>query len=130
MCLRITDKLFDQLLNYLDIIENNSTMDLSKRTFLKRLYDFLENDCKVKKPIRFNEKKQRITIASLNQNNRLKILKQLENRDIVAIFPEFLRDDKVLLLNYVIVEFFKIFNFIKKNHSEYFDEDSLKIRLS
>ncbi len=75
MFLRITDKLFNKLLDFIEKLDNNGSFDLDKRPYLKRLNDFLIDNLKITSPLYFSKNK-RVKFRNLNQNERLKFFKQ------------------------------------------------------
>ena len=129
MCLRITDLVFEKLISYLDLVENESSFDLEKRPYLKRLIDFCQFEAKVTCPIYYNLKEKKVTIRSLNQDDRIKILKQIQKKSLYQLFPELKDHSKIKIMNFVLVEFYVLFTFVKKDHSVNFDAEDLTIKL-
>ncbi len=119
-CLRITDRLFEILISYIDekeLKDKKDQFDLSKRTILKRLLDFLENDCRVSSPLKLekNDEDSKITIRSLNQKERLRILKKIQQKNLMEIL--LISDSKVKLINFVLTQFYILFLRSKKDYS-------------
>jgi hypothetical protein len=125
MCLRITDNLFEKLLTHFDFLDKSSSFDLENRAYLKKLVDFCENTCKITSPFYYNKNEKRVTIRSLKQNERLKILKNLEKKNLLDLFPDLSNDNNTLLINFILIEFYKLFEFVKKDHSDFFDKEKL-----
>ncbi len=86
--LRITDKLFKNLLVFLEELDNNDSFDFEKRPHLKRLNSFLIDNLKITSPFYFS--KNKIKFRNLNQNERLKFFKKNDNglENLEIIFPE------------------------------------------
>ncbi len=71
-----------------------------------------------------------IKFRSINKNEREQILKfLLEKKDLLDLFYEYKDDTKLVIFNFVMIEFYKLFMFVKSDHSEYFDAESLKNKL-
>lgn len=130
MCLRITDKLFDKFISHLDAKDKNSTFNLDKRPNLKIFHDYLTNYCGISEPLYFSQKDKKVTIRSLNEKERLKILLMLQVRDLGYLFKDWEKDNFLVILNFVLIEFYKIFIYIKNDHSNNFDRTGLENRLT
>ena len=132
LLLRITDKLFEKLLSHFEKLENKS-LDLTKRPFLKRLNDLIETECGITSPFYLSKSQEHVKFRSLNQNERIKILKALEKKNLVKRFPELKDDDKILILNFVINKFYELFTYAKNDYNEIiriYDRDLFKARLN
>ena len=70
-------------------------------------------------------------LRSLNQNDRLKILNGLKVKNLIQLYkmPNNQRDNSMLVLNFVFLEFNRLFAFLKKDHSVNFDKESLFVEL-
>ena len=125
LCLRITDKIFAKLISHLDVIDGNTSTDLDKRPNLKKLKNFCEEECGVQTAFYFNVKEQNWTLRSINQEERLKILCYLsEKKDLLDLFPIYRNDSKLIVFNFILLEFYSLFKFIKLDHTEHFDKKS------
>ena len=123
----MTDVLFEHLLNHLEKLDNTNSLDLSQRPFLKILIDFCEKECKVTSPFYLN-KKGAFKLRSLNQNDRLRILTGLQTKNLIQLFenmPNYQNDDSILSLNFVFLEFNRLFSVLKKDNSQNFDKELL-----
>ena len=144
LCLRVTDKLFEKLLSFLESIENASEIDddleaefdyecpiLNKNRFFKKLWLFVERDCNITNPLYYNKKDKKIKFRSLNQNERIKILEKFKNeKDLLDIFQEIKNENKLKVLNHVLIKFFDLFTIIKKDYTnEVFNEAGTRAEL-
>lgn len=130
MCLRITDNLFEKLIAHFDFLDKDGSFDLEKRKYLRILTEFIENNCKVSSPFFYCEKEKKVKIRNLNQRDRFKILKGLETRNLINLFPELKRDNYILGINFVLLEFYNILKLIKRDYNVIpFDKNELKIRI-
>ena len=130
LCLRITDKLFSKLIAHLEFLDGNSGSDLTKRPLMQKLILYLESECKVQNSTYFSTSENKYKLRSLNQNERYKILIFMtEKKNLLSLFIEHRNDTKLILLNFVLIEFYKIHKFIKLDHTYNFDEESLRTRL-
>ena len=130
MGLRITDKIFKKLLHHLEFLDNNSSIDLNKRPLFKKLWNFFENECGLTTPFEIDKNTSTFKMRSLNQNERIKILDTLKyDKNLLVLFDEKRDDSKIKILNFILIEFYDLFLFIKQDHTEFFDEESLKLRL-
>ena len=130
MGLRITDKIFKKLLHHFEYLDNNSSLDLNKRPLFKKLWNFFEDDCGVTTPFENDKGTSSFKLRSLNQKERMKILESSKNRkNLLNLFSELKNDSKLIIFNYILIEFYDIFNFIKQDHTDQYDEESLKKRL-
>ena len=123
----MTDVLFEHLLCHLEKLDNTNSLDLSQRPFLKILIDFCEKECKVTSPFYLN-KKGAFKLRSLNQNDRLRILTGLQTKNLIQLFenmPNYQNDDSILSLNFVFLEFNRLFSVLKKDNSQNFDKELL-----
>ena len=107
MCLGITDKLFEKLVSHLEFFDKDSSINLEKRPFLKKLWIFIEEECKISNPFYISKKDSKIKMRSINQNERLQILKvlsknTLSNMDLLSLFPELVEDQKLKMMNKVL----------------------------
>lgn len=71
-------------------------------------------------------------LRSLNQNDRLKILNGLKVKNLIQLYenmPNNQRDNSMLVLNFVFLDFNRLFAFLKKDHSVNFDKESLFVEL-
>jgi len=132
LCLRITDKILAKLIDHLSFLDGNVATDLKclKNPLMKRLKQFLEYECKISSPFYFCKRLKIIKFRSINKNEREQILKfLLEKKDLLDLFYEYKDDTKLVIFNFVMIEFYKLFMFVKSDHSEYFDAESLKNKL-
>ena len=130
MGLRITDKIFKKLFHHFEYLDNDSSLNIEKRPLFKKLWDFLEIDCGVTTPFENDKSTSSFKLRSLNRKERMKILESLKNKkSLMNLFSELKNDSKLLIFNYILIEFYEIFNFIKQDHTEQYDEESLKKRL-
>ena len=128
LCLRITDKIFAKLISDLDVIDGNTSTDLDKRPNLKKLKNFCEEECGVQTAFYFNVKEQNWTSSSINQEKRLKILSYLsEKKDLLDLFPIYRNDSKLIIFNFILLEFYSLFKFIKLDRAENFDKKAFLI---
>ena len=130
--LRITDKLIKNLLIHLEVLDGDSSSDLTNCPLLKCLWDFIEIDCNITKPFEIKEKNNEYSkLRSLYKGEREEILKKMfQDQNLLDLFPfQFHNDETLLLLNFVLKEFYELNMFINMDHSEHFDEDSLRKRL-
>ena len=130
--LRITDKIFKKLIDHLEFLDGSTSTDasLSRNPLLKRLIDFLEVDCRISNPMYFSKRSKKMKLRSLNKNEREKILSVLtDKKDLLEVFSDHINDAKLIIFNFVLVDFYKLFLFIKKDHSENFDKHLLTNRL-
>ena len=131
MGLRITDKIFKKLLHHLEFLDNDSSIDLNKRPLFKKLWNFFEYECELTTPFEIDKSTSSYKMRSLNQNERIKKLDTLKyDKNLLNLFPEIRDDSKIKILNFVLIEFYDLFLFIKQDHSDFFDEASLKLRLN
>jgi hypothetical protein len=141
MCMRITGKLFFFLKIYIEVsVDRNSSGDLSKRPILKKLWDFIELECKITHPfysvVEENGDTEIKIRETINKNERLLIIKKMfsDNRSLFSLFPENFKDDETLeVLNFVFKEYYDLMEFIMKDHTDNadytYDEESLIKRL-
>ena len=84
------------------------------------------NDCRISTPMFFCKRTKKMKLRSLNKNEREKILNVLtESKDLLELFNDHADDAKLVIFNFVLVEFYKFFIFIKQDHSENFDKNLL-----
>ena len=103
--------------------------NLEKRLYLKKLWILIDEECKISNPF-YISKDSKIKMRSINQNERLKILKVLSKKThLLSLFPELVEDQKIKLMNKVLKEFYVLFLFVKKDHFFEFDQDSLNLKL-
>jgi len=139
--MRITGKLFFFLKIYIEVsVDRNSSGDLSKRPILKKLWDFIELECKITNPfysvVEENGDTEIKIRETINKNERLLIIKKMfsDNRSLFSLFPENFKDDETLeVLNFVFKEYYDLMEFIMKDHTDTadytYDEESLIKRL-
>jgi len=124
LMLRVTDKLFENLLSFFNTLDNDTSFDLDKRINLRRFHDFLTNDCKISSPIYLN-KDGKIEFRSLNQIERMRFL---NINFIKNLYPELMpgeRTDNELnniekkfrYLTLSLIYFQKPFRMIKKDYT-------------
>ena len=77
--LRITDKLFEKFIGFLDSLEGKG-FDLRKRPLLKRLVEIFEKECGVSNPFYLSKNELQAELRSLNQNERIKFFKALDKK--------------------------------------------------
>ena len=129
MCLRVTDVIFKKLIDHICSLDGDyEGVDLFRRPLFNKFKEFLEIDCNLQNPVVYDKTKDSWKIRSLNEPERMKILSNMkERKDLLDIF-EF-SDTKLTLLNYVLIEFFNIYTFIKLDHTNNFNEESLREKL-
>lgn len=130
MCLRITDKLFDKFISHLDAKDKDSSFNLDKRPNLKVLSDYLNNYCGITEALYFDQKDKKVALRSLNEKERLRILLMLQIKDLSNLYKDWKKDNYLIILNFVLIEFYKIYIYIKEDHSNNFDRTSLENRLN
>ena len=92
------------------------------------------NDCKVPNPLTYNTVLNTYELrTTMNQNDRIKILMTLEHTNLHDVFPN-LYDDKIEIFNIVMLNFYKLWTFVKSDHTESllggsFDGDQLNLKL-
>ena len=129
--LRVTDVLFEHLLKYLEVLDKSNNFDLSQRKYLKILVEFCEKECKVTSPF-YLSKKGIVKLRSLNQNDRLRILNGFQLKNLIQLYenvPNIQNNDTVLSLNFVFLEFNRLFSELKKDNSLNFDKELLTGKL-
>ena len=126
---------------YIEVsVDRNSSGDLSKRPILKKLWDFIELECKITNPfylvVEENGDTEIKIRETINKNERLLIIKKMfsDNRSLFSLFPENFKDDETLeVLNFVFKEYYDLMEFIMKDHTDTadytYDEESLIKRL-
>jgi len=130
LCLRITDKIFSKLLDHIEYLDSNASCVLARRPLMQKLIYYLEFECKIQNPTYFSTNENKYKLRSLNQNERYNILEFMtEEKDLLSLFPEHAGDAKLLLLNFVLVGFYMIHKFIGLDHTNNFNEESLRTRL-
>lgn len=120
MCLRITDRLFEILIDKIDqndtkgiFFDKKKLSDLSKRVLLNKLIRFCEDECKVYNPFYFDSKENKIKLRSINQTERLNILMSIKKNSLMNLFGD---DDSFKKINFVLVEFYILFMRAKKDY--------------
>jgi len=132
LCLRITDKIFSKVLDHINFLDGHvaTNISCSNNPLMKRLIDFLESECKISSAIFFCKRLKKLKFRSINKNEREQILRYLlEKRDLLDLFYEHANDTKLIIFNFVMIEFYKLFMFVKSDHSVQFDIESLKNKL-
>lgn len=132
LCLRITDKIFDKLFSFFESFEGNSC-DLEKRPLLKRFNEIVEIECSISSPFYLSKNESKVKLRSLNQNERLKILKAFQKKNISERFPELESKKLTIIFNFVICEFYDLFIYAKNDYTELvriYDPSSFKSRLT
>ena len=109
--LRISDKLFELLLQKINLIDGDYSSDFSKRPLLKIYVDFLKNTCKLTKPYYIKDKQ--INFRSLSGKERLRIFEKFFGD--FQLMSNFFPADKINLETEDICwgKFYSIFNSIK-----------------
>lgn len=117
--LRITDKLFEKFIGFLESQEGKGC-DLRKRPLFKRFGEIFEIECSISNPFYLSKNEQQAEMRSLNQNERIKFFKALTKKNIIDRFPELYRkdEDMLLLFNFVFNEFFSLFIYLKNDYTE------------
>ncbi len=107
-------------MSYLDSIEEKG-MNLQKRPYLKKLIEFCENYCNVCN-VFYESSTGDVTLRSINQAERLKILQGLKNKNLIDILG--LKTDNLLTYNFVLVRFYELYLEAKKDYTNaFFDKD-------
>lgn len=109
--MRITGKLFFFLKIYIEVsVDRNSSGDLSKRPILKKLWDFIELECKITNPF--------YSVVEENGDTEIKIRETIN------------KNERLLIINQ---EYYDLMEFIMKDHTDTadytYDEESLIKRL-
>lgn len=89
LLLRITDKIFEFLIEKLNAYDNNRTsFILSDRPALNHFFKILKEKCRISKPFIINEKNKIIKLRSFNGNERWKIFTTIcgENQKLSEFF--------------------------------------------
>ena len=144
---RIIEKLFDPLIDYLEVsVDKNCSADISQRPVFKKLWDFIEIDCNISNP--FYLKVKNIDGSKIKMRKRISknekhqiFLKMFEidektkkKRSLLDLFlKKHHKDNKLQVLCMVIEEYSELIQFIMKDHTDSdtykYDEENLKIRL-
>ena len=115
--LRITDKLFEKLLNKIYILDSfsSTTTNLDSRKNFKIFWDFIENECRITNPFYPSVKTiNKYKIRSLNCIERDKILVNLKKQKISNIFPNLDIND-ANCLDFIFSTFYNIIKQIREN---------------
>ena len=125
LLLRITDKLYENLLEKITHFDKNDSITIENRQALATLELFLIDICKISKPFYKSSRdiEEKIKLRSLNGNERLKIFEKVfENKKrLEDLFINI--DLNFDLENYVWKSFFDLYLLIKS-----YDERDLNIR--
>lgn len=124
--LRISDKLFELLIEKLISIDGNDSEDLEKRETFKIFCDLLSQKCKVTKPFYLSQKDKgnKIKLRSFNGEERLRIFQNLHYDDknkptlLSSFFPEKVN---LLLEDYVWREFYHLYQMTKSYTNNPYD---------
>ncbi len=97
--------------NYIEVsVDRNSSGDLSKRPILKKLWDFIELECKITNPF--------YSVVEENGDTEIKIRETIN------------KNERLLIINQ---EYYDLMEFIMKDHTDNadytYDEESLIKRL-
>jgi len=121
LLLRVTDKLFEKLLSFLEYLDNNQSLNFQIRPRLRRLNEVLLNECKITTPL-YLAKSGNVKLRSMNQDERIKFLKF----GIKNIYPEMIpqdeneTDNNKIKMGYFAIafkKFYTIFIYIKQDFS-------------
>jgi hypothetical protein len=133
--LRITDKLFQNLLDRLQMLEDprkvrsNST-NINEWPYTKAFLDYVEIECNVTTPFFIKEKStdSKIKFRKLNHNERLSIFNNM--RSLNEIFPEKIQNDiGILRFTRLFNEFKEIYQIITSPHDKNFNKGALSNKL-
>ena len=121
LLLRITDKLIERFLGFLDYLDNNQGFNLEIRPHLRRLNEVLIENCGITSPL-YLGKSGNVKLRSINQDERLRFLKL----GIRNIFPDLIPDEDDLDNNKIkmgyfaiaFTKFYRVFDYIKKDFSQ------------
>ena len=127
LTLRITDKLFEELLLRLQELDGSkNSSNWEERQASNDLRIFIEKECRVTCPFYVKEKDlvSKIKIRKLNQNERMNILDELSNADknrtLASIFtdPKHRQDGIILRISRIFYEFSQIMKIVKKSSQD------------
>ena len=140
--LRITDKLFDCLMDVMIRYDENAEFDLDQRISLKMFESFLAFNCNITNPFVYNQRGEgnKIKLRTLDAKERVKIFEKLfeeGNRGFTDLFANcdiLEENDGFQHENFVWNEFRKIYNQLKalddgESLIDTFDMDSFKTNL-
>ena len=87
LLLRITDHIYNFLLNRLEIIDGSDSIDLEKRPNLNFFLKFLIERCKLTNPYFVKTKidPPKIKLRSFNGNERIRIFKEIFKKDLLHV---------------------------------------------
>lgn len=124
--LRITDKLFDCLIDKIIVSDENDGIDLDQRIALKKFESFLIVNCNITNPLVYSQQKNlKISFRTFDAKERVTIFEKLfedEKCGFVEVFANYkiLEEHNFQVENFVWNEFRIIYNKIKA-----FDEGEL-----
>ena len=133
--LRITDKLFQNLITRLQMLEDPckirfNSKDIFEWPFTKAFLDFVEIKCNVTAPFYIKQKDtdSKMKLRKLNQNERLSIFNNM--RSLEEIFPVEIRKDMgILRFTRLFNEFKEIYQIITSTDFNKFNKTDFSVKL-
>ena len=136
LTLRITDKLFQLLLDRLQQLDGNDSSDFNKRSATNVFRKYIINECKITSPfyIKKVNNESKTKLRKLNQNERIKIINKICDQEQKTTLADIFdlknhkEDKSILKLSHLFSEFSEITKIIKNLHQD-INMDDLKKKL-